>query len=44
LGVGCDTADVFLVRITAGNRILKAPNLDVVVMDDFIYGEPRIPP
>jgi hypothetical protein len=44
LGVGFDTADVFLVRITSGNRILKAPNLDVVVMDDFIYGEPlRLP-
>ena len=44
LGVGFDTANVFLVRITSGNRILKAPNLDVVVMDDFIYGEPlRLP-
>jgi len=41
LGVGFDTASVFLVRITSGNRILKTPNLDVVVMDDFIYGEPQ---
>jgi hypothetical protein len=46
LGVGFDTANVFLVRITSGNRILKVPNLDVVVMDDFIYGEPQalVPP
>ena len=41
LGVGFDTANVFLVRITSGNRILKTPNRDVVVMDDFIYGEPQ---
>src|SRR5436190_7442546 len=41
LGVGFDTASVFLVRITSGNRILKVPNLDVVAMDDFIYGEPQ---
>jgi len=33
-----------LVRITSGNRILKVPNLDVVVMDDFIYGEPQALP
>ncbi len=39
LGVGFDTANVFLVRITSGNRILKTPNRDVVVMDDFIYGD-----
>ncbi len=44
LGVGFDTANVFLVRITSGNRILKAPNQDVVVMDDFIYGEPQLLP
>jgi hypothetical protein len=44
LGVGFDTASVFLVRITSGNRILKTPNLDVVVMDDFIYGEPQLLP
>jgi len=41
LGVGFDSASVFLVRITSGNRILKVPNLDVVAMDDFIYGEPQ---
>jgi hypothetical protein len=41
LGIGFDTASVFMVRITSGDRILKAPNLDVVVMDDFIYGEPQ---
>lgn len=41
LGVGFDTASVFLVRITSGDRVLKAANLDVVVMDDFIYGEPQ---
>ena len=43
LGVGFDTASVFMVRITSGDRVLKAPNLDVVVMDDFIYGEPQLP-
>lgn len=41
LAVAFDTASVFMVRITSGDRILKAPNLDVVVMDDFIYGEPQ---
>jgi hypothetical protein len=41
LGVVFDPEKVFLVRITSGNRILKVPNLDVVVMDDFIYGEPQ---
>jgi hypothetical protein len=44
LGVAFDTANVFLVRITSGNRILKTPNRDVVVMDDFIYGEPQLLP
>jgi hypothetical protein len=44
LGVGFDTASVFLVRITSGNRILSTPNRDVVVMDDFIYGEPQALP
>jgi hypothetical protein len=44
LGVGFDTASVFLVRIASGNRILKVPNHDVVVMDDFIYGEPQALP
>jgi hypothetical protein len=41
LGVVFDTASVFMVRITSGNRILKVPNLDAVAMDDFIYGEPQ---
>jgi len=44
LGVGFDTASVFFVRIRSGNRILKTPNRDVVVMDDFIYGEPQALP
>jgi hypothetical protein len=44
LGVGFDIANVFLVRITSGNRILKVPNRDVVVMDDFIYAEPQALP
>lgn len=41
LGVTFDTANVFMVRITSGDRILGKPNRDVVVMDDFIYGEPQ---
>lgn len=44
LGVGFDAASVFFVRITSGNRILRTPNRDVVVMDDFIYGEPQLLP
>src|SRR5215475_1073775 len=44
LGVGFDTASVFLVRITSGNRILGTPSRDVVAMDDFIYGEPQALP
>ena len=44
LGVGFDTARVFLVRITSGNRILRTPSRDVVAMDDFIYGEPQALP
>jgi hypothetical protein len=45
LGVGFDGGErVFLVRITAGNRVLKTPARDVVVMDDFIYGEPQALP
>ncbi|HWQ69380.1 MAG TPA: hypothetical protein VN494_05395, partial [Patescibacteria group bacterium] len=45
LGVGFDGEErVFLVRITSGNRILKKPAKDVVVMDDFIYGEPKALP
>jgi hypothetical protein len=57
LGVIFDSPDVFLVRITSGNTILKTPaavtsndsattdltvTQDVVVMDDFVYGEPRV--
>ena len=41
LGVTFETPNVFMVRITSGNRILKTQNRDVVVMDDFIYGEPQ---
>ncbi len=45
LGVGFDAGErVFLVRITSGNRILQTPDRDVVVMDDFIYGEPQALP
>lgn len=45
LGVGFDAGErVFLVRITSGNRILQTPARDVVVMDDFIYGEPQALP
>ena len=44
LGVGFDTPDVFQVRITSGNRVLSIPARDVVVMDDFIYGEPQALP
>src|SRR6185436_2271961 len=46
LGVGFDAGErVFLVRITSGSTIenhgLSVPASDVVVMDDFIYGEPQ---
>lgn len=51
LGVGFDAGErVFLVRITSGNVLLspkkglvpsKGHGRDVVVMDDFIYGEPQ---
>ena len=46
LGVGFNAGErVFLVRITSGNTIgnqgLRVPARDVVVMDDFIYGEPQ---
>jgi hypothetical protein len=37
LGVGFDAGErVFLVRITSGNRRLKTPARDIVVMDDFL--------
>ena len=40
------TADVYEVRITTGNAALSSTNTDtssrdVVVMDDFLYGEPK---
>ncbi len=44
LGVKFDAADVFLVRITSGDVNLgekKDGGKDLVVMDDFIYGEPQ---
>src|SRR5262245_42169305 len=42
LGVGFDAGErIFAVRITSGNRVPKLPARDVVVMDDFIYGEPQ---
>ena len=57
LGVTFNTPNIFLVRITSGNSILKTPaavigndfatadvTKDAVVMDDFIYGEPRALP
>ena len=42
LGVDFDSAIVARVRITSGNQVLAAGNgaMDLVVMDDFIYGEP----
>ena len=45
LGVAFDAGErVFAVRITSGNRSPKNPARDVVVMDDFIYGEPQALP
>ena len=45
LGVGFDAGErVFLVRIRSGSRIPRTPAHDVVVMDDFIYGEPQALP
>jgi hypothetical protein len=45
LGVGFDAGErVFAVRITSGNRLPATPARDVVVMDDFIYGEPQALP
>jgi hypothetical protein len=42
LGVGFDAGErVFMVRITSGNQVPRVPARDVVVMDDFIYGEPQ---
>jgi hypothetical protein len=51
LGVGFDAGErVFLVRITSGNVLLSPKEgifpvpdhgTDIVVMDDFIYGEPQ---
>ena len=42
LGVGFDAGErVFAVRITSGSRAPLTPARDVVVMDDFIYGEPQ---
>ena len=42
LGVGFDAGErVFAVLITSGNRAPESPARDVVVMDDFIYGEPQ---
>lgn len=44
LGVSFPSAIVSRVRITSGNQVLAAGNIanDLVVMDDFIYGEPRL--
>jgi hypothetical protein len=44
LGVDFGSLDVSRVRITNGNAALgpnEVPGLDLVVMDDFIYGEPN---
>ena len=32
----------FWSELPSGDRVLKALNFDVVVMDDFIYGEPQL--
>ncbi|HTH50660.1 MAG TPA: carboxypeptidase-like regulatory domain-containing protein [Pyrinomonadaceae bacterium] len=47
LGVTFSTAIVARVRIVSGNAALAAgvqesPTIDLVTMDDFIYGEPRL--
>ena len=44
LGVDFGAASVARVRITSGNQVLATGNLqvDLVVMDDFIYGEPIV--
>ena len=44
LGVDFGSLEVSRVRITNGNVALgptEIPGLDLVVMDDFIYGEPN---
>lgn len=43
LGVTFDAAIVARVRIVSGNQVVSGGSLteDLVVMDDFIYGEPR---
>jgi hypothetical protein len=46
LGVDIGSLEVSRVRITKGNVALgpnEIPGLDLVVMDDFIYGEPTVP-
>jgi hypothetical protein len=49
LGVDFGSLEVSRVRITNGNLALgpnnnPSPSLDLVVMDDFIYGEPSVVP
>ena len=42
LGVGFNADEqIYTVRITSGNRAPVAPARDIVMMDDFIYGEPQ---
>ena len=44
VGVSYPTAySIGSIRITSGNAVLGLPDVDVVVMDDFIYGEPQPP-
>jgi hypothetical protein len=46
LGVDFNSLEVSRVRITNGNAALgpnESPGVDLVVMDDFIYGEPTVP-
>ncbi len=44
LGVSFATARVSRVRIVSGNQVLAPGNIteDLVVMDDFIFGEPIV--
>lgn len=45
LGVAFDAGErIYMVRITSGDRLLRTPARDVVVMDDFIYSEPQPTP